>query len=275
MFSSSQKTNSHLTSIFSAFLRDAHEDYYFEGEMHDFWEMVYAIEGSVTVSEDERVYEISEGQAVFHRPAEFHRLLCKKGQKGKLIIISFNYEGNLIDELGKGVFSLNLYLRHMLSEAFENITSTFDCNGIPVVSSGSTELDENICLLKFELLLLSIASEISPDKKQEYTVGAHHYKKILNVMKSHIDENLTVEDIAALCFLSTSNLKKTFHKFAGCGVMQHFNRLRIMRAGELLKNGYSVAQVSDKMSFSSPGYFSNVFKRETGVCPTQYRANKK
>ncbi len=275
MISGSQKHNSSLISINSAFLRDAHEDFYFEGEMHDFWEMVYAVDGSVTVSEDERVYEISEGQAVFHKPSEFHRLLCKKGQKGKLIIISFSYDGNLIDELGNGVFSLNLYLRHMLAEAFENITSTFDCAPIPITSSGSTALDESICLLKFELLLLSVASEISPDKKQKYTVGAHNYKNILNIMKSHIDENLSVDEIANLCYLSTSNLKKTFRKFAGCGVMQHFNRLRIMRAGELLKSGYSISQVSDKMSFSSPGYFSNVFKRETGICPTQYRTSKK
>lgn len=271
----SPKLNLGIISINSAFLRDAHEDYYFEGEIHDFWEMVYALEGSATVSEDDRIYEITEGQAVFHKPMEFHRLWCKKGQKGKLIIISFSYDGNLIDELGKGVFMLNLYLRQMLTETFEHILANFDCSDIPLLPSGSTALDESICVVKLELLLLSIASEISPDKNQAYTVGAYHYKNILNVMKSHIDENLSVDEIAALCCLSTSNLKKTFHTYAGCGVMQHFNRLRIMRAGDLLRNGLSVAQVSDKMSFSSPGYFSSVFKRETGMLPTQYRANKK
>lgn len=267
----SPKQNLGIASINSAFIRDAHEDFYFEGEMHDFWEMVYALEGSITVSEDDRIYELSSGQAVFHKPMEFHRLWCKKGQKGKLIIISFGYNGNLIDELGNGVFFLNLYLKQMLQETFNQIYTSFDCSDIPQLFSKNNVLDERISVAKLELLLLSIVSEISPDKKQEYTVGAHNYKKILSVMKSHIDENLSVDDIAALCCLSTSNLKKTFHKYAGCGVMQHFNRLRIIRACELLRRGISVAAVSEQMSFSSPSYFSAVFKRETGMLPTQYR----
>lgn len=265
------KSNSGIISINSAFIRNAHEDYYFEGEMHDFWEMVYALEGNITVSEDDRIYELSEGQAVFHKPMEFHRLWCKKGQQGKLIIISFGYDGNLIDELGNGVFMLNLYLRQMLQETFEQIHSSFDCSDLPQLFSKNNVLEESISVVKLELLLLSIVSEISPDKKQEYTVGARHYKNILTIMKSHIDENLSVDEIASLCCLSTSNLKKTFHTYAGCGVMQHFNRLRVIRACELLRSGYSVSQVSDKMSFSSSSYFSAVFKREMGMLPTQYR----
>lgn len=267
----SPKPNLGIVSINSAFIRNAHEDFYFEGEMHNFWEMVYVLEGSITVSEDDRIYELSSGQAVFHKPMEFHRLWCKKGQQGKLIILSFSYDGNLIDELGKGVFMLNLYLRQMLEETFEQILSSFGCSETPLSTPKADSLEESISYVKLELLLLSIASEISPDKKQEYTIGAHNYKKILSVMKSHIDENLSVDEIAALCCLSTSNLKKTFHTYAGCGVMQHFNRLRIIRAGELLRSGNSVADVSDMMSFSSPGYFSTVFKRETGILPTQYR----
>ena len=265
----SSKHDAGIISINSAFLRDAHENFYFEGEMHDFWEMVYAIEGSVTVSEDERVYELSKGQAIFHRPMEFHRLWCRKGQKGKLIIISFNYDGTLIDELSNGMFSLNAYLHQMLTETFQHISFNFDN------PAGNGTLDESICIAKLELLLLTIASEISPDKKQSYTVGAHNYKNILSVMKAHIDENLSVDDIASLACLSSSNLKKTFHIYAGCGVMQHFNRLKIMRASELLKSGLSVAEASDKLSFSSPEYFSYVFKRETGMSPAGFKANKK
>ncbi len=267
-----------VTSVNSAFVRNAHEDYYFNGEMHDFWEMVYVRDGSVTVSEDDRIYELTQGQAIFHKPMEFHRLWSKKGQKANLIIISFDCEGELINELGKGVFLLNMYLSQMLEETYSQIRASFDCTRLPPVlisPSGDNPLDEEIAFVKLELLLLSITSEISPLKAQEYTVGARHYKNILNVMKNHIDENLSVDDIAKLCSLSESNLKKTFKMYAGCGVMQHFNKLRIIRAQALLRSGWSVTRVSEHMAFSSPNYFSAVFKREMGCLPTQYRNRTK
>ena len=271
----SSKHDRGIISINSAFLRDAHEDFYFEGEMHDFWEMVYAVDGSVTVSEDEHVYELSKGQAIFHRPMEFHRLWCRKGQKGKLIIISFKYGGTLIDGLGNGMFTLNSYLHQLLTETFKHISFNFENAELTLDSKEDNILNESICIAELELFLLTTASEILPDKKQSYTVGAHNYKNILRVMKSHIDENLSVDDIAFLAQLGTSNLKKTFRTYAGCGVMQYFNKMRIMHASELLKIGLSVAEVSDKMSFSSPEYFSYVFKRETGITPIQFKANKK
>ncbi len=263
-----------IISINSAFIRNAYENFYYDGEIHDFWEMIYAKDGSITISEDDKIYELAAGQAVFHKPMEFHRLKCRKGQRAELIIISFSAEGTLIDPLGNGVFELNLYLQQMLTDTLKQINSSFDCSEIPLRSSGKNPIEENLSMSKLESLLLSVLSEISPSKKQSYSVGAHNYKKIIDVMNGHIDENLSVDEIASLCCLSTSNLKKTFKTYAGCGVTEHYNRLRIIRATEYLKSGMSVTDISRKMSFSSPGYFSNVFKRETGLSPLQYRSEK-
>lgn len=263
-----------IISVNSAFIRYAHEDFYYDGEMHDFWEMIYAKEGSITISEDDKIYELSAGQAVFHKPMEFHRLKCKKWQKAELVIISFTSEGNLIDHLGNGVFELNLYLEQMLFDTLKQITSSFDCREIPIKPSGKNSVDENLSVSKLETFLLSVLAEVSPSRKESYSVGAYNYKKIIEVMNSHLDENLSVDEIASLCCLSTSNLKKTFRTYAGCGVTEHYNRLRMIRASEYLKSGMSITDISKKMSFSSPGYFSNVFKRETGLSPLQYRSKK-
>ncbi len=263
-----------IISVNSAFIRDAHEDFYYDGEMHDFWEMIYAKEGSITISEDDKIYELSAGQAVFHKPMEFHRLKCKKGQKAELVIISFTSQGDLIDHLGNGVFELNLYLEQLLFDTLKQITASFDCSEIPVRSSGKNLVEENLSISKLETLLLSILAEVSPSLKESYSVGAYNYKKIIEVMNSHLDENLSVDEIASLCCLSTSNLKKTFKTYAGCGVTEHYNRLRIIRATDYLKSGMSITDISRKMRFSSVGYFSNVFKRETGISPIKYRAEK-
>lgn len=264
-----------IISINTAFERYADGNFYFDGEMHDFWEMVYVAKGSMIVSEDSRVYELTEGQIVFHKPMEFHRLRSKSDGPSTLIIISFKSEGNEIDMLGDGVFELDINLREQLFDVFSQIINSFDCNIIVYPKSiDRRTIDENMAFLKLELFLLTVACGASPGKQQKYTASAHNYKKIIQTMNSHIYENLSVDDIARLCCLSTSNLKKTFKMYAGCGVMRHFNRIKIIRAMALIREGYSICEISDRLSFSSPNYFSAVFKRETGMLPTDYR-NKK
>lgn len=262
-----------ITSINSVIAREVYDGFYFAGEMHDFWEMVYCRSGSCFVSEDGRVYEISNGQAVFHKPMEFHRLWARRGETAQLIIISFSCaESRFIDVLGNGVFSLDTVLCHELCEVFEQLCSTFDCSVYPVGKADSSAAAEMSVLLRTELIFLAIVTEINPGHTQLRSIGAQNYKRILNVMKTRIDENLSVEEIAEQCFLSTSNLKKTFRRYAGCGVKEHYNKLRMIRAAELLKRGMRVSDVSGKMNFSSSNYFSGSFKREFGVSPAQYVA---
>ena len=42
----------------------------------------------------------------------------------------------------------------------------------------------------------------------------------------------------------------------------------------LIKKGESIKEISEQLSFSSPNYFTAVFKKEMGILPTKYR-NKK
>ena len=55
--------------------------------------------------------------------------------------------------------------------------------------------------------------------------------------------------------------------------MKYFNQLKINRAILFLKAGHSVSHIANNMGFSSPGYFSIVFKRETGMLPLEYKKN--
>jgi len=74
-------------------------DFSFEGESHPFWELVYVKEGCVGVAADERIYSLSAGDVIFHKPMEFHRIWSAENSSPNLNIITFEAGGKRIKEL--------------------------------------------------------------------------------------------------------------------------------------------------------------------------------
>lgn len=246
----------------------------FKGEQHDFWELVFIQSGKLTVAEDERVYEMHSGQIIFHKPMEFHRFWSPRAESTNVIIISFSCCDGLIQPLGDGVFDLDTILKQELIDIADAINNHFYVTSLQVNKKQNNDpTQEMLTILKLHTFLLHTIEHAVNRQEQSFNASAINYRKIICAMNEHVYENLSVKDIADLCCLGVSNLKKTFNLYAGCGVMHYFNNLKVMKAKELLKEGFSVAEVSEKLSFSSPNYFSLVFKKYSGKLPTHFRYN--
>lgn len=263
-----------IKSINSLFLRDYKEDNFFAGERHDFWEMVYVEKGTLTVSEDEKIYDLSAGQVIFHAPMEFHKFWAKKTSPSRFRIISFNLETTIKHNLSKGVFTLNGDLEKQLVDTYEQIFRGYDGTGDIKKKDESDPVEETLAIKKLETFLLSLLSEEAPDKTQQLSLTARRYKEIVNFMNTKLYENLSMDDIANEFHLSTSYLKKLFRTYAGCGVMHYFTKMKITQSLYHLKKGESIKEISEILSFSSPNYFTAVFKKEMGILPTKYRTKK-
>ena len=62
-----------INSVITAFNAERQKGFYFSGEMHNFWELVYVVSGRVMATSEEKVFSLSEGQLIFHKPMEFHQ----------------------------------------------------------------------------------------------------------------------------------------------------------------------------------------------------------
>jgi len=94
------------------------------------------------------------------------------------------------------------------------------------------------------------------------------------VLEEHVEERLTVAEVARLCSMSESAIKKTFTRYAGIGMMAYFNQMKMRRAARLMEEGMSVRQAAAAVGFSDQNYFSTVFKRTTGAAPRIYMARR-
>ena len=65
----------HITSMHSLFKIHYECGFEFPGETHDFWECLYILDGELCVSADERIYNMSQGELIFHKPLEFHKFI--------------------------------------------------------------------------------------------------------------------------------------------------------------------------------------------------------
>lgn len=97
--------------------------------------------------------------------------------------------------------------------------------------------------------------------------------RILKYVTEHIDTpDLKIDDIADAMGMSRSVLYTKIKQQLGMTPIDFVRHVRIMRACELLKNtDESLSSVAFAVGFSDPKYFSKVFKRETGIVPTEYR----
>jgi len=264
-----------LECFYSLFESVYKEDYFFPGEAHDFWEMVYVREGAICVSADERIFHLSAGDIIFHKPKEFHKFYIENNQKATLLIMSFSASGKALEHFKDCVMRLSKEqgeeierIRDFLKQ--RNLLSCLGCNGgLRNLVKQPDLFQRFFCMM--ELWFLSLAENRSFVGTAPDTSETIAYRNAVQTMERSIQEWLSVEEIARECAVSVSFLKKVFAKYAGLGIHQYFLRIKIVEASRMLKEGKSVAETSAALAFSSPNYFSTVYKRETGVSPFVYK----
>ena len=99
------------------------------------------------------------------------------------------------------------------------------------------------------------------------------YKKILPAMQyihDHYDEDINVEQLSRICYLSRYYLSHLFHEVTGFSVKTYIVNYRIRRSCELLNNGCSVQDAGISVGFSNSAYFIQTFKRIVGITPGKY-----
>lgn len=101
-------------------------------------------------------------------------------------------------------------------------------------------------------------------------------KKIVEAAVQYIDEHysedVTLEMIADMVYVSSNYLSRLFSNEVGQGFMEYITSKRIEKAKQLLGEKDSKAfDVGDRVGYENPQYFSRIFKKYTGMSPIEYK----
>ncbi len=266
-----------IERIYSLFKRHFDKGHQFAGEMHDFWEVVYVVDGEVIISADENVHNFKSGDIIFHKPLELHKFNVVGEDGATLLIFSFAMSGALCKRMERQAYHLDKYKRSIVRSFLEFLNIEQEKHPETKADNSfwnfcSIYSQDNIFLhtvsLYISRIILSLASGANALAKNK-THETELFRQALIIMNQNVAEQLSVNELACQLNVSVSSLKRLFDKYAGMSVHKYFLTLKIKTATLMLKGGMAVNEVSDALGFSSQGYFSVSYKRETGNNPSQ------
>lgn len=151
-----------------------------------------------------------------------------------------------------------------LTEIFSGYTdgyrSIYRMNNVEQVVEWMTTLRDGLC----ETL-----------KSKRVTYKAHVITNVQKYIQSHIEERLTLNDVAAVFGLSPNYLSVLFKKTCSTGFSEYITQMKISKAKlMLLEQDMKIYEVADQLGFESAFYFSKVFKKVEGISPRDYIQQK-
>ncbi|GAE36200.1 response regulator transcription factor [Halalkalibacter akibai] len=95
-------------------------------------------------------------------------------------------------------------------------------------------------------------------------------EKMIAYLNEHLSDNITLQDIANELYISRNYLGQIFKKIIGESFKNYITRVRMEAAKKMIQEGnYLIYEVSEKVGYVNPAYFTTTFKKYTGYTPTE------
>lgn len=98
--------------------------------------------------------------------------------------------------------------------------------------------------------------------------------KAIKYINENYHENISLDDVAKEMNMSYHYFSKFFKESVGKNFVDYLTELRIEKSKNMLKDlGISIKEICNEIGYCDPNYFSKIFKKATGMTPTEYRTN--
>ena len=260
------------------------KDFQTKGEAHDFWEIVYAEKESLFCSADGQKILLEQGEALFHKPNEFHTLAANGKNAPNVFILSFVCKSESMKFFENKKFTLSPHLVKFLYSILDEGRRTFNIpysdpnlkkmKLLPSPTLGGEQLIKNY----LEIFLINLLREQTETEQGNTTflpwkeLSVKPIDDVIAVLQEHLYESMSIDDICAKTAYSKAYLFRIFKAKTGKTIMSHYIELKINQAKQWLReNELSVREISEKLAFNTPDYFTKTFKRVTGLTPLAYK----
>ena len=96
------------------------------------------------------------------------------------------------------------------------------------------------------------------------------------ILAENFDKHITIPQLARQTGINEAKLKEGFKELYGQSIHTYLQKLRLQKAQQLLlTTNMSVTDITYDIGYSHVTHFTSLFKKETGLTPTEWRAKKR
>lgn len=104
------------------------------------------------------------------------------------------------------------------------------------------------------------------------TISSVPVARSVDYIHDNIHEHITLETIACHIGISPAYLSRLFHRETGMTVRDYIRKCKVDAAAKMLEDtDYPMSDIAYILSFASQSYFAEMFKKQQGMTPTQWR----
>lgn len=241
---------------------------------HNYFQMVGIISGSGTFYVDDEPHTIEKEQIYLLQPHQLHAIHCGEKNAAALHMLDVKFtvsDPALFEDLVRVGNLFRLQHFDWFLRFFDRILSESTRQEPYYYSMISGYLTEMLVRIVRERLGASTqAPETEPLRVERFKgVDVAALMQYINFNYSRI---ICLEDLSALAGVNRTALIGIFKELYGTTPLQYINRIRLMKAKELLANtDASIGEIAELVGFQSIHYFSRFFKAKENCSPMEFR----
>jgi len=248
---------------------------YFEDEAC----FVFVNEGEVSVRAQNDYLELNKKQAILAKCLNyFFETSARQQKSGDYVeVIAVILYPALVEEifefdLSRSDFSFDYNIKQV---EVDRLLANFK-ESIIILLDNPELADESIIKTKLKEFVLLMAK--SQDAPSQLDFLAALFKPLDIEFKSTIQHNLyanlSVDELARLCHLSTSSFKRKFKESFNASPKKYISQKKVEKAAALLKSDRSrVSDIAYDVGFDSLATFNRNFTSTYGLSPSEYRVS--
>ena len=275
-----------VSSVITMYYFDFTANYRSGREKHPFWEFVYVDNGRVIATSDDSTHIINKGEIIFHKPGEIHSVKCDGKTPANIFIMTFVANKKAMNSFKNLITQVPYNLQGILAAIVNEMQKSYgDCPGVIKVHPQEPFGAEQMIKTYLEQFLILLKRILDTDNSENsYTTLLQHNNTsinqlvavIVNLLENSIYGNITIDDVCKQTNYGKSQICDVFKKVTGKTVVQYYTELKINEAKFLMREQrLNNEQISDLLCFSSPQYFTRVFKTVTSMTPREYKLSVK
>ncbi|HTJ10788.1 MAG TPA: AraC family transcriptional regulator [Dinghuibacter sp.] len=234
--------------------------------------LIYCVRGKGWYRVKEKHFELSPNQFVI-LPATRDFLSYGADEKDPWTIYWVHFSGHDVDIFNQrfGIGSSHEPRAIMYNEKGLQLWDTIYRN-LETGFTNETLGNANLCLYHLIATFLYPGSATTPDNTPPLKTTRDLIDDSVHFMRGKLDQILTVKELATECGLSASHYSHLFHKTTGLPPLEYFIRLKLERACIFLYDSeLKVKDISTRVGYDDPYYFSRLFKKHMNMSPQEYR----